>query len=67
MANVFTPRLDVLPAGQRLLWPELVQTPSHFTLYSGTAIALRLGHRQSVDFDFFTRKSFEPYERAALI
>ena len=25
-----------------------------FTLYGGTAIALRLGHRKSVDFDFFT-------------
>ncbi|MDF1482816.1 nucleotidyl transferase AbiEii/AbiGii toxin family protein [Extensimonas sp. H3M7-6] len=24
-----------------------------FALYGGTAIALRLGHRQSVDFDFF--------------
>ena len=24
-----------------------------FTMYGGTAIALRLGHRSSVDFDFF--------------
>ena len=31
------------------------------TLYGGTAIALRLGHRQSVDFDFFTLAAFEPY------
>jgi hypothetical protein len=30
-------------------------TPDHFTLYEGTALALRLGHRQSVDFDFFSR------------
>jgi hypothetical protein len=27
--------------------------PEHFVLYGGTAIALRLGGRQSVDFDFF--------------
>lgn len=27
-------------------------------LYGGTAIALRLGHRQSVDFDFFTSGNF---------
>lgn len=25
-----------------------------YTLYGGTAVALRLGHRSSVDFDFFT-------------
>ena len=29
-------------------------------LYGGTALALRLGHRQSVDFDFFSAKEFEP-------
>jgi hypothetical protein len=47
-------RLDILPAEQRRLWPELSQVPKHFVLYGGTAIALRLGGRQSVDFDFFT-------------
>src|SRR6266481_7183877 len=31
-----------------------------FVLYGGTAMALRLGHRQSEDFDFFTNESFEP-------
>jgi hypothetical protein len=30
--------------------------PEHFVLYGGTAIALRLGGRKSVDFDFFTDK-----------
>ena len=29
-------------------------------LYGGTAIALRLGHRVSLDFDFFTNESFAP-------
>jgi len=61
MPNVFGPRLDILPAPQQRLWPELAQTPSHFTLYGGTAIALRLGHRQSVDFDFFSPMRFEPH------
>jgi hypothetical protein len=50
------PRLDSLPAEQRRLWPELSQIPDHFVLYGGTAIALRLGGRQSVDFDFFTNQ-----------
>lgn len=51
---MFAPRLDILPPAQRSLWPHLVQVPGHFVLYGGTAIALRLGHRQSVDFDFFS-------------
>jgi hypothetical protein len=37
-----------------------VGTPGDFTLYGGTAIALHLGHRQSIDFDFFAQTSFEP-------
>jgi len=60
MSNVFSPRLDVLPATQQRLWLELSQTPGDFILYGGTAIALRLGHRQSVDFDFFSPRTFEP-------
>ncbi len=61
MPNVFSPRLDILPAAQQRFWPELVKTPSHFTLYGGTAIALRLGHRPSVDFDLFSPMSFAPH------
>src|SRR5438876_7869997 len=56
----FKPRLDILPPAQRALWPELDATPDHFTLYGGTALALRLGHRESVDFDFFSRTAFDP-------
>jgi len=54
------PRLDILPAPQRALWPEMSATPRNFTLYGGTAIALRLGHRASVDFGFFGRTGFDP-------
>jgi Nucleotidyl transferase AbiEii toxin, Type IV TA system len=61
MSKVFSPRLDVLPEPQRKLWPELAGTSDHFILYRGTAIALRLGHRQSVDFDFFSPMTFEPH------
>jgi hypothetical protein len=50
------PRLEILPAHQRRLWPELSQIDQHFVLYGGTAIALRLAKRQSIDFDFFTEK-----------
>lgn len=50
-----SPHMEALPAAQRRLWPELSAVPEKFTLYGGTALALHLGHRQSVDFDFFSR------------
>lgn len=61
---IFTPNLGILPPSQLELWPELAATPPHFTMYGGTALALRLGHRTSVDFDFFSAQSFDP-ERLA--
>jgi hypothetical protein len=60
--SVFQPQLEVLPPAQRRLWPELAGTPQEFTLYGGTAIALRLGHRPSIDFDWFATESFAPNE-----
>jgi len=55
---LFTPKLEILPRPQRSLWDELRTTPKQFVLYGGTALALRLGHRQSEDFDFFSSQSF---------
>jgi hypothetical protein len=63
----FSPRLDILPSAQRRLWPELDQVPDEFTLYGGTAIALHLGHRPSVDFDFFGNRPFDPAKLQAAI
>jgi hypothetical protein len=57
---MFTPDLSILPGPQRQLWPELRATPKSFVLYGGTALALRLGHRQSEDFDFLSNQSFKP-------
>ncbi len=54
------PKLDILPPEQKNVWPKLIEIPEIFVLYGGTAIALRLGHRESVDFDFFTHKNFDP-------
>ena len=53
--------IDILPEPQKRLWSMLWETPSNFVLYGGTALALRLGHRESVDFDFFSRQSFDPW------
>lgn len=57
----FPPRLDILPPAQQTLWPLLGAVAGMgFVLYGGTAIALRLGHRQSVDFDFFAERPCDP-------
>ena len=56
----FIPRLDILSLPQRRLWDEFAGIPPEFVLYGGTAIALHLGHRESVDFDFFGNRSFDP-------
>jgi len=49
-----------LSAAQRRLWPEL-RASLHlgFVLYGGTAISLHLGHRRSVDFDFFRHERLD--------
>ena len=57
---MFIPKLEILPPEQKKLWSLLYSTPDHFILYGGTAIALRLAHRTSVDFDFFSKESFIP-------
>lgn len=62
VSQTFKPILDILPDAQRTLWTELSATPQHFTLYGGTAIALQLGHRISVDFDFFAHQPFDTGE-----
>ena len=41
---MFVPNLNILPTAQRALWPDLGETPEEFTLYGGSALALRLGH-----------------------
>jgi hypothetical protein len=52
--------LEVLPEPQKEFWDDLAGTvPEHFALYGGTAVALRLGHRRSVDFDFFSDQELE--------
>jgi hypothetical protein len=60
MPSLFTPNLKILPRGQRELWPLLSAVPACFTLYGGTALAIQLGHRESIDFDFFSSQGFDP-------
>lgn len=64
MSGMFKPRMEILPPAQQRLWRELGSAAAiGFVLYGGTAIALRLGHRASVDFDFFSEN---PLDRQAI-
>ena len=53
--QALSPHVEILPSAQRRLWGELSAVPDEFTLYGGTALALHLGHRNSIDFDLFGR------------
>lgn len=54
------PRLEILPPPQRLFWDEHAGSiPDGWVLYGGTAVALRYGHRSSVDFDFFSSRELD--------
>ena len=58
--NSFQPNLEILPKSQQQLWQQLKPVSElGFVLYGGTAIALQLGHRQSIDFDFFSEKKLD--------
>lgn len=53
-----------MPPAQRRLWPRLRPSVAlGFVLYGGTAVSLHLGHRRSLDFDFFHDR---PLDVAAL-
>ena len=55
MPRILDARTDILPAAQQEIWPLLAPTPGlSLVLYGGTAVALHLGHRVSIDFDFFS-------------
>ncbi len=46
--------LEILPPPQKAFWDEHGGSiPPGWVLYGGTAVALRFGHRKSVDLDFF--------------
>ena len=48
--------LEILTEQQRELLPFVAQFKRSFYLVGGTAIALHIGHRRSIDFDLFTLK-----------
>ena len=63
----FQLKLHILPVPQRRLWDELEAVPDDFVLYGGTALALYLGHRESLDYYFFGSRHFDPVRLTAQI
>lgn len=62
----FEPKIEILPKPQQEIWPLLAPAPGlSFVLYGGTAIALHLGHRRSLDFDFFRSEPLDKKELQA--
>jgi len=57
-----TLHLDILPDNQRGLLPHFISLRDTWYLAGGTALALQIGHRESVDFDFFCERSFDTAE-----
>lgn len=54
---------EILTTEQVRLLPLLKAVSKRFYLVGGTAVALHLGHRRSIDFDLF---SFEPFDNTAV-
>ena len=66
MPQCFDPKTEILPKPQQEIWPLLALAPGlSFVLYGGTAVALYLGHRRSVDFDFFRSEPLDKKELEA--
>ena len=63
MPERFEPKTNILPRAQQEIWPLLAAARSlSFVLYGGTAVVLHLGHRVSVDFDFFRTEPLRKHE-----
>ena len=53
---------EVLTKKQSALLPLVTQFSKDFYLVGGTAIALYIGHRFSIDFDLFSNKEFDNFK-----
>lgn len=52
-------RFEILDNKRKKLLPDFKRFKDRFYLAGGTALALQLAHRDSVDFDFFTEEDFD--------
>lgn len=62
MPQLFEAKTASLPPAQQEIWRQLAPAKQlSYVLYGGTAVALHLDHRTSIDFDFFRS---EPLDKA---
>lgn len=50
---------DILDPERKAILPKLATFKGEFYLAGGTALALQIGHRDSLDFDFFSRQDID--------
>lgn len=53
---------DILDKERVNILPKLSFLKDRFYLAGGTGLALQLGHRDSIDFDFFTKENFDTFD-----
>ncbi len=53
---------NILDKNRKNILPDLKFLKEDFYLGGGTALALQIGHRESIDFDFFSNKKFNQNE-----
>ena len=58
---------EILTEGQVQLLPVLKRFKDDFGLVGGTAIALQIGHRESIDFDLFTKDPDYEFKTPSLL
>jgi hypothetical protein len=65
LVSTFRPHFGILTPRQKALWPAFASArKAGYVLHGGAGIALRLGHRDSEDFAFFT---VLPLDRTTLL
>jgi len=52
-------QIEVLKSKQQKIFSYLLKFPE-FYLVGGTALALQIGHRMSIDFDLFSKNNITP-------
>lgn len=53
-------KINILSENKKKILNSFVSWKNEFYLAGGTGLALQIGHRDSVDFDFFSNHSFDP-------
>ncbi len=54
--------LNILSSKQKELLPFINSFSKEYYMVGGTAIALQIGHRESIDFDLFKLSNVQPFK-----